>query len=80
MDKSKNFAKGQTILPEAVRDALSAEAGVILRYAISAGTVQVLKSRSVTELAGMLARNSQAAIFLEKMGAAVAQGAVENTK
>jgi hypothetical protein len=40
--------------------------------------VQFLKSRSVTELAGMLARDGQALISLDDIDDAIAQGEIES--
>ena len=62
MLQSKIFANGSTTLPKPVRDALGIKAGDRVRYVISGDRVQVLRTRSVHELAGMLARDEQAAI------------------
>ena len=71
MLQSKIFANGSTTLPKPVRDALGIKAG---------DRVQVLRTRSVHELAGMLARDEQATITLSGMENAIIEGAVESGK
>ena len=78
--QSKIFANGSTTLPKPVRDALGIKAGDRLRYVISEKGVQVLRTHSVRELAGMLARDKQATVSLSKMENAVIKGAVESGK
>ena len=78
MLQSKVFANGSTTLPKTVRDALGVEAGDTVRYVISEQGVQVLRTRSVHELAGMLARDEQATITLSEMENAMMQRAVES--
>tara|TARA_B110000090_G_scaffold85467_1_gene97160 strand:- start:322 stop:564 length:243 start_codon:yes stop_codon:yes gene_type:complete len=78
--QSKIFANGRTTLPKSVREALSVEAGDTVHYVLSDDGVQILKSRSVVELAGVLARDAQAPISFEDMNEAIAQGAVESGK
>jgi len=80
MLQSKVFANGSTTLPKTVRDALGVKAGDTVRYVISEQGVQVLRTRSVHELAGMLARDEQATITLSEMENAIIQGAVESGK
>ena len=80
MLESKVFANGSTTLPKPVREALGVEAGDTVRYVISDKGVQVLRTRSVGELAGMLARDKQATVSLSKMENAVIKGAVESGK
>lgn len=80
MYQSKIFANGRTTLPKSVREALSVEAGDTVHYVLSDDGVQILKSRSVVELAGVLARDAQAPISFEDMNEAIAQGAVESGK
>ena len=80
MLQSKVFANGSTTLPKTVRDALGVEAGDTVRYVISEQGVQVLRTRSVHELAGMLARDEQATITLFEMENAIIQGAVKSDK
>ena len=77
---SKVFANGSTTLPKPVRDALGIKAGDTVRYVISEKGVQVLRTRSVHELAGMLARDEQATITLSEMENTIMQGAVESGK
>jgi|TARA_B110000208_G_C11685789_1_gene400468 AbrB family looped-hinge helix DNA binding protein len=78
--QSKIFANGRTTLPKSVREALGVEAGDTVHYVLSDDGVQILKSRSVVELAGVLARDAQAPISFEDMNEAIAQGAVESGK
>ena len=80
MYQSIVIAEGQTTLPKPVREALGVEAGDTLRYIISEGTVQVLRSRSVAELAGMLARDGHATVSLSEMDQAILQGAIDGGK
>ena len=80
MYQSKIFANGRTTLPKSVREALSVEAGDTVHYVLSDDGVQILKSRSLVELAGVLARDAQAPISFEDMNEAIAQGAVESGK
>ena len=80
MYQSKIFANGRTTLPKSVREALSVEAGDTVHYVLSDDGVQISKSRSVVELAGVLARDAQAPISFEDMNEAIAQGAVESGK
>ena len=80
MLQSKVFANGSTTLPKTVRDALGVEAGDTVRYVISEQGVQVLRTRSVHDLAGMLARDEQATITLSEMENAIIQGAVKSDK
>lgn len=51
-----------------------------IRYIISEGTVQVLRSRSVAELAGMLARDGHSPVSLDEMDEAILLGAIESGK
>ena len=80
MLQSKVFANGSTTLPKTVRDALGVKVGDTVRYVISEKGVQVLRTRSVHELAGMLARDEQATITLSEMENAIIPGAVESGK
>ena len=76
MLQSKVFANGSTTLPKTVRDALGVAAGDTVRYIISEQGVQVLRTRSVHKLAGMLSRDEQATRTLPEMENAMMQGAV----
>jgi antitoxin PrlF len=78
--QSKIFANGSTTLPKPVRDALGIKAGDRVRYVISGDRVQVLRTLSVHELAGMLSRDDQAVASLHEMENANIQGAVESGK
>ena len=78
--QSKIFANGSTTLPKPVRDALGVEAGYTVRYVLSEKGVQVLRTRSIGELAGTLARDEQATVSLSKMENAIIEGAVESGK
>ena len=80
MLQSKVFANGSTTLPKTVRDALGVKAGDTVRYVISGDRVQVLRTRSVHELAGMLSRDDQAAVSLCEMENAIIQRCVESGK
>ena len=80
MLEAKVFANSATTLPKPVRDALGIKAGDRVRYVVSGDRVQVLRTRSVHELAGMLARDEQATITLSGMENAIIEGAVESGK
>ena len=80
MLQSKVFANGSTTLPKTVRDALGVKVGDTVRYIISENGVQVLRTRSVHELAGMLARDEQAAVSLGEMQDTITRGAIESGK
>ena len=80
MLKSKVFANGSTTILKPVREVLGLEAGDTVRYVISGDRVQVLRTRSVHELAGMLARNDQSVVSLCEMEIAIIQGSVEGGK
>ena len=80
MYQSIVIAERQTTLPKPFREALEVEAGDTLRYIISEGTVQVLRLRSVAELAGMLVRDGHAPVSLSEMDQAIVQGAIDGGK
>ena len=80
MHQSKVFSIGQTMIPKAVREVLGLKTEDTLRYFITEGQVQVLKVRSVTELAGMLVRGNQVPVSLDDMDDAIAQGAIKSAK
>lgn len=76
MSESSITVKGQTTLPKSVRQALDLGPGDRLRYVIlDGGQVRIMRTRSVSGLAGMLRRNLKAPVTLEQMDEAVAQGA-----
>ena len=80
MLQSKVFANGSTTLPKSVREALGVKPGDSIRYVISGDRVQVLRTRSVDELAGMLSRDDQSVVSLCEMENAIIKGAVEGGK
>ena len=80
MPKSKIFANGSTTLPKPVREALGVEAGDTVCYIISEDGVQVLRALNVSEVAGMLAREGEAAVSLGEMQDAISRGAIESGK
>ena len=80
MYQSIVIAEGQTTLPKPVRDALGVKTGDTLRYIISEGTVQVLRLRSVAELAGMLANDGHAPVSLSEMDQAIVRGTIDGGK
>ena len=80
MYQSKIFANGSTTLPKPVREAPGVKAGDTVRYVIHEDGAQVLRTRSVSELAGMLARNGQEIVSLDAMQNAIIQGATESGK
>ena len=80
MYQSVVLSKGKTKQPKPVREALGVEAGDTLRYIISEGTVQVLRLRSIAELAGMLARDGHAPVLPSEMDRAIVQGAIDGGK
>ncbi|MDM7458889.1 MAG: type II toxin-antitoxin system PrlF family antitoxin [Paracoccus sp. (in: a-proteobacteria)] len=76
MSESSITVKGQTTLPKSVRQALDLVPGDRLRYVIlDGGQVRIMRTRSVSGLAGMLRRKGHGAVSLEQMDEAVAQGA-----
>lgn len=72
MQVSKVTAKGQTTLPKDVRLALGLEAGDKVRYILEDGRVQILNTRHVCELVGMLFRSRHRTISREEMNEAIA--------
>ena len=77
MRESTITAKGQTTLPKDVRAALGLRPGDRVRYIIAGDQVRLLKVRSVSELAGLLARPGRRPASLEEMDEAIAEGASE---
>lgn len=76
MSQSTMTIKGQTTLPKAVRQALSLSPGDQLRYVIlDDGQVRLLRTKPVTDLAGMLRRDGQKPVSLEEMETAISAGA-----
>lgn len=80
MPKSKVFVNGSTTLPKPVREALGVESGDTVCYIISEDGVEVLRAINVSEVAGMLAREGEAAVSLGEMQDAISRGAIESGK
>ena len=78
--QSKILANGSTTLPKPLREALGDEAGDSVRYVISKGGVHVLRTRSVSELAGMLTRDGQVPVSLNDMQESIVHAATESGK
>jgi antitoxin PrlF len=76
MSESTVTIKGQTTLPKAVRQALDLGPGDRLRYLIlDDGQVRLMRTRPVSELAGMLHRAGQKPVTLDEMEQAIVGGA-----
>ena len=56
------------------------EAGDTVCYIISDDGVQVLRALNVSEVAGLLAREGEAAVSLGEMQEAISRGAIESGK
>lgn len=68
--------KGQTTLPKAVRQALALGPGDRLRYLIlDDGQVRLMRTRPVSELAGILHNPGRKPVTLDEIEQAVARGA-----
>lgn len=68
--------RGQTTLPRAVRQALGLKPGDKLRYVLlDGGEVRLLRNRPLADLDGMLHRPGRAAVSLQEMEDAIADGA-----
>ena len=80
MYQSIVIAEGQTTLPKPVRDALGVKTGDSVRYVISEGGLHVLRTRSVSELAGMLTRDGQVPVSLNDMQESIVHAATESGK
>lgn len=79
MSESTVTIKGQTTLPRAVRQALALNPGDRLRYVIlDNGQVRLLRSRPLSELAGVLRQAGRAPVSLDDMEAAIAAGAQQS--
>ena len=78
MATSTLTSKGQITVPKAIRDHLSLEAGDRVDFMINEdGTVEVRTlERPIDELYGFLHRPGVAAVSLEQIDAAVAEGRV----
>ena len=76
MQESTITSRGQTTLPSAVRRALGLKPGDRLRYVLlDDGEVRLMRTRPVTELAGMLHQPGRAPVTLAEMERAIAEGA-----
>lgn len=76
MSESTITIKGQTTLPKQVRLALDLGPGDRLRYIIlDDGQVRLMRTRPVSQLAGLLRRDGQKPLSLQDMDAAIALGA-----
>lgn len=76
MSESTITIKGQTTLPKQVRLALDLGPGDRLRYIIlDDGQVRLMRTRPVSQLAGLLRRDGQKPVSLQEMDAAIALGA-----
>ena len=75
MLESKITAKGQTTLPRAVREALSAQVGDRVRYVVQDGEVRIIPVRSIDRLFGVL-RHDGPTVMLEDMERAIVDGAL----
>jgi antitoxin PrlF len=72
-------SKGQTTIPREVREALDLKPGDKLRYRIGDdGAVQLVRSRSILEAAGMLWYPGIKPMTLEEMDDAIAEGAIRS--
>ena len=68
--------KGQTTLPESVREALSVQDGDRVRYVIQDGEVRLIAVRPINRLYGILKREG-APVTLDEMERAIANGACD---
>ncbi|MDT1062033.1 type II toxin-antitoxin system PrlF family antitoxin [Paracoccus sp. CPCC 101403] len=76
MSESTITIKGQTTLPKTVRQALELGPGDRLRYVIlDDGQVRLMRTRAVSELAGMLHRPGRPPVSLADMDEAIGQAA-----
>ena len=76
MQESTITTRGQTTLPSAVRQALGLKPGDRLRYVLlDDGEVRLMRTRPVTELAGLLHQPDRAPVTLEEMERAIVEGA-----
>lgn len=72
--------RGQVVLPKELRDRLGVSAGGKLEAHIDGERIVIHpKTRSITELFGMLHRPERRPLTLEEMDDAIAEGAIEST-
>lgn len=77
MPESTVTIKGQTTLPKDVRQALNLQPGDKVRYLLlDGGEVRIVRTQSVTSLAGALKGIVQHSVSLDEMEEAIAQSAV----
>ena len=76
MIESAITSKGQTTLPEAVREALGVRPGDRVRYFVFGNEVRILPLRSIGRLFGVLEHDG-APVTLEDMECAIVEGASE---
>ncbi|MBP7001056.1 AbrB/MazE/SpoVT family DNA-binding domain-containing protein [Amaricoccus sp.] len=79
MKESTITAKGQTTIPQAVREALGVAAGDRVRYVVEGDKVRLLKVRSIMELDGLLRDARRAPATLDEMEDGIAAGAADET-
>ena len=70
MPESSINAKGQTTLPEPVREALSVQEGDRVRYIIQDGEVRIIAVRPIDRLFGVL-QHDASSVTLEDMERAI---------
>ena len=75
MHESTVTAKGQTTLPKDVRSILNVKPGDKVRYLLLDGEVRILKARPLSSLKGLLKRDGQEPVCLDKMEEAISEGA-----
>jgi antitoxin PrlF len=77
MQESTVTTKGQTTLPKDVRTALQLHPGDRVRYMIlDGGEVRLVRSRPITQLAGLLKDRTDKRASLDDMDEAIARGAL----
>jgi len=80
MYQSKIFSSDGTMLPIIIPEALGVEAGDCVRYIISDDSVQVSRTRCVSELAGKLSCEGEQPVSLADMQNAIVVGATDTVK
>ena len=74
MIESRITSTGRTILPRAVREALSLQPGDRVRYFVESGVVRIVPVRPLSRLFGVLQHDGPA-VTLDEMDRAIAEGA-----
>ena len=78
LQESTITSRGQTTLPREIRQALALHPGDKVRYVVlESGEVRIMRTRSVKELKGLLARPGQPAVTLEEMEEGIIAGATD---